>query len=101
MLDDRGSIPAEAEVVSLRHYFQTGYDAQPASYPMGMGVPCPGIKRQGREADHLSPSAVEINNPGHYTSVRPSWLHGVVFYVIKRRDNFTFFYIFVTIHLCC
>jgi hypothetical protein len=37
-----------------------------------------GIKRPGREADHLPPSSAEVNNTWSYTSTNPIRLHGVV-----------------------
>jgi hypothetical protein len=36
-LDDRGSIPAEAEYISSSLLIQTSSEAHPASYPMGTG----------------------------------------------------------------
>jgi hypothetical protein len=38
--------------------------SHPASYPIGTGVVSPGVKRQGREADHSSPSSAEAKNVG-------------------------------------
>jgi hypothetical protein len=37
---------------SLLHRALTGSEAHPASYPMGTGGLSPGVKWQGREADH-------------------------------------------------
>jgi hypothetical protein len=39
--------PAEAKNSSLRHRVQTGFQAHPASYPMGTGVSFPGGKAAG------------------------------------------------------
>jgi hypothetical protein len=56
---------------------------------MAKGPLFPGIKRPGRESDHLPPSRVEVKNNGaipllpHTTSWRSS-------YLIKRRDNLNF-----------
>jgi hypothetical protein len=47
------------QVFSLLHSVQTGSGAHPASYPM-----CTGVKRLGREADHLNPSSAEVKNGG-------------------------------------
>jgi hypothetical protein len=38
---------------SPHHNVQTGPDTHPASYPMGTKSSSVGVKRQGREADHL------------------------------------------------
>jgi hypothetical protein len=46
-LDDRGSIPREAEDVSSSPCFQTGSGAHLASYPMGTGGSFPGGKAAG------------------------------------------------------
>jgi len=44
---------------------------------MGNGGFCLGVKRQGREADHLSPTSAEVKNaPGYATT--PPMRHGVV-----------------------
>jgi len=42
------------------------------------GAPSVGVKRQGCEADHSSPSSAEIMNAWNYTSTPPIRLHGVV-----------------------
>jgi hypothetical protein len=51
---------AGAENFSLRHRVQTSTGAHPASYSIGTGVSPPGVKRPGREADHLPPSRAEV-----------------------------------------
>jgi hypothetical protein len=56
---------------------RTGSGAHPASYQMGTGATSPGIKRQGREADH-SPSSCVINNEWNYASTP---LHAFTAYV--------------------
>jgi hypothetical protein len=45
---------------SLFHFINTGSRAHPASYPMGIGGSFPGVKRQGREADHLPLTCAEV-----------------------------------------
>jgi hypothetical protein len=37
-----------------------------------------GVKRPGREADHLPPSSAEVKNAWSYTSTPPIRLHGMV-----------------------
>jgi hypothetical protein len=37
-----------------------------------------GVKRQGREADHLLPSSAENKNAWNYTYTPPARLHGVL-----------------------
>jgi hypothetical protein len=62
-LDDRGSIPTEAQDFNSSLCIQTGSGAHPAYYPMGTGGPFPGGKaRPGRDADHSPPSSAEVKN---------------------------------------
>jgi hypothetical protein len=65
-LDDRAievQSPAEAGEFSSNLCVQTGSGANPASCPMGTGGPFPGGKaRQGRDADHSTPSNAEVVN---------------------------------------
>jgi hypothetical protein len=61
-LDDRG-IGDRASVGQEFlpfHLLQKGSGAHPAPYPMCMKDPYPGVKRPGREADHSSPTSVEV-----------------------------------------
>jgi hypothetical protein len=51
---------------SLLHIVQTGSGVHPTSYKMG-----PGVKRQGREADHSPPTSAEVKNMWIYTSTPP------------------------------
>jgi hypothetical protein len=78
-MDDRVSIPGrDSDGVFL---FAT------ASRPtLGLSQPpiqcvaeafTPEVKRQGREADHSSPSSAEVKNAWSYTSTPPIRLHGV------------------------
>jgi hypothetical protein len=39
---------------------QTGSGVHPTSYKMGTGGSYPGVKRQGREADHSPPTSAEV-----------------------------------------
>jgi hypothetical protein len=50
---------------------QTGSGVHPTSYPMDTGVLSPGVKRQGREADHSPPTTAEVKNTWIYASSRP------------------------------
>jgi hypothetical protein len=65
-LDDRAigvRSPAGAKYFSSNLCVQTGFEAQPGSYPMGTGGPFPrGKARPGREADHSIPSSAEVKN---------------------------------------
>jgi hypothetical protein len=54
-LDGQGSILGRGEI-SL-----SGCGAHPSSYPTGTGALFPGFKRQGREADCLTPSSADVN----------------------------------------
>jgi hypothetical protein len=46
--------------MSLLHIVQTGSVVHPTSYKMGPGGSFPGVKRQGREADHSHPTSAEV-----------------------------------------
>jgi hypothetical protein len=41
------------------------------SYPMDTGALSPGVKRQGREADHSPPASAEVKKIWIYTSTPP------------------------------
>jgi hypothetical protein len=56
--------PAGRINFSLFHRVQTGSEAYPTSYSTGTGAFFPVIKRQGRDADHSSPSSAEVKNGG-------------------------------------
>jgi hypothetical protein len=49
---------------SLLHSVQTDSGAHQVSYPMGTGGSFPGVKWQGREADHSPPSSAEVKKGG-------------------------------------
>jgi hypothetical protein len=53
---------------SLLHIVQTGSGVHPTSYKMVTGVSFPGVKRQGREADHSPPTSAEVKKKWIYTS---------------------------------
>jgi hypothetical protein len=59
--DGPGSIPIK---FSLLHSVQTDSGAHPASYAIGTWGYFLGGKRQGREADHSSPSTAEVKKGG-------------------------------------
>jgi hypothetical protein len=48
-----------------------------------------GVKRPGREADHLPPSSVEVKNAWSYNST-PQCVF-MVWCLVKHKDNFTFY----------
>jgi hypothetical protein len=55
--------PAEAKDFPFNLWVRTNTGAQPASCPLGTGVPFPGGKaRPGRDSDHLPPSSAEVVN---------------------------------------
>jgi hypothetical protein len=56
---------------SLLHVVQTGYGVHPISYPMGTAGSFPGVKRPGREADHLPPTSAEVKKTWIYTCAPP------------------------------
>jgi hypothetical protein len=53
---------------SLLYIVQTGSGVHPISYKMGTGSSFPGVKRQGREADHSPPTSAEVKKTRIYTS---------------------------------
>jgi hypothetical protein len=64
---------------SLHHRVQTGSEAHPASYPLGIRVSFPGVKRPGREADNLPPSSAEVKVCVElylHSPYTPSWRGG-------------------------
>jgi hypothetical protein len=60
--------------MSVLHVVQTGSVSHPASYPMGTGGSFLGVKRPGRETDHLPPTSVAVDLYIH-SAIR---LHDVV-----------------------
>jgi hypothetical protein len=73
-LDDWGggsSSPGRVKKFSLLHIVQTGSGVHPTSYKMGTGGSYPGLKRQGRETDHSSPTSAEVKKMWIYTSIPP------------------------------
>jgi hypothetical protein len=51
------------------------------------GALSPGVKRQGREADHSPPTSAEVKKMWIYTSPHtPSWRGALL---LRHRDNFT------------
>jgi hypothetical protein len=53
---------------SLLHIVQTGSGVHPTSYKVGTGGSFPGVKRQGREADHSPLTSAEVKKMWIYTS---------------------------------
>jgi hypothetical protein len=51
------------------------------------GAPYLGVKRPGREADHLTPSSAEVKNEWSYTSTPPIRLYGVVLSLKIKGTN--------------
>jgi hypothetical protein len=43
----------------------------PSLYPVGTGALSPGLKRQGREADHSPSTSADVNKTWIYTSTLP------------------------------
>jgi hypothetical protein len=70
-LDDQGGREFETrwgQKCSLLHIVQTGSEVHPTSYKMGTAGSFPGLKRQGREADHSAPTSAEVKKMWIYTS---------------------------------
>jgi hypothetical protein len=62
------SSPDRVQKFLLLHIVQTGSGVHPTSYKMGTGGSFPGVKLQGREADHSPPTSAEVKNMWNYTS---------------------------------
>jgi hypothetical protein len=58
---------------SLHNHNQTGCEAHPTTYVMGVGALYEGVKQPEREAGHSSPSSVHVKNAWSYTST-PSYV---------------------------
>jgi hypothetical protein len=54
--------------LSLLHMAQTSSGAYPASHAMGIGGSFPGVKRQGREADHSLSTSADVRKTWIYTT---------------------------------
>jgi hypothetical protein len=70
-LEDYGggsSRPDSVKKFSLLRIVQTGSGVHPTSYKMGTAGSIPGVKRQGREADHSPPTSAEVKKMWNYTS---------------------------------
>jgi hypothetical protein len=65
------SSPGRVKKFSLLHIVQTGSGVHPTSYKMGTWVSFPGVKRQGREADHSPLTSAEVKKMWIYTSTPP------------------------------
>jgi hypothetical protein len=62
----------EGQEFSLLHVVQTGCaPPPPAANPMGTGTRSPGVKRPGRETEHLSPNSAEVKKMWIYKSTPP------------------------------
>lgn len=53
------------------HSIQTGYEAHPASYPIGSGGAFPRAKVAGHNAVHSSPSSDDVKNGGDIPPLPP------------------------------
>jgi hypothetical protein len=73
-LDDQRGREFESRYVHkflFLHVVQTGSGVHPTSYKMGTGGSFPGVKRQGREAEHSPPPSAEVKKMWIYTSTPP------------------------------
>jgi hypothetical protein len=57
-----GSIPSRGKRFFFLQSVQTGRGAHQISCLMGTGVVSAGVKRQGREDDHIPPSSCKVKN---------------------------------------
>jgi hypothetical protein len=90
-------VPAGAGNFSLHHRVQIGSDAHPLPIQWVLGVLSLGVKRPGREADHLSPPSAEVEEcvePYLHSPNTSSWRGAQL---RKVQDNFTFTFLPLTI----
>jgi hypothetical protein len=71
------------------HVIQSGSEAHPIQWVSRALFP--GVKRQGREADHSLPTSVAIKNTWIYTSTPPTRLHDVVLNKLSTGKTLSFF----------
>jgi len=79
----RGSIPGTGRHFILFATDQIGSGAHRSSCPMGTGVLSPGVKQQGREADHSPSSGAEVKEAWTCTSAPP--YVSMVWRLVKHR----------------
>jgi hypothetical protein len=61
-LDSQCLFPVADRDYSLSHIVRTFSTAHSPSYPEGIGIPLPGVKFLGREADQPLPSIPDVKN---------------------------------------
>jgi hypothetical protein len=72
-------VPTGTGNFSLYHRcVQAGSGTNPFSYTIGTRGSFPGVKRPGRETDHLPPYSAEVKNVWSYTSTPLIRLNGLV-----------------------
>jgi hypothetical protein len=59
-----------------------------------------GLKRPGRETDHLSPSSADVKSVWSYTSTPPIRLHGVVLSLKEAQGQLYLFLYHVIMRSC-
>ena len=77
-------IPERATDFLFSKIIQTGSETLSASYSMGTGVFCPGVKRPVRVVDYAHPPNAEVKNACSYIYTPTVYLHGL------GRENSTF-----------
>jgi len=89
----------------LRHRVQSNSWAHQPSYEMGTSDLSPGVKRPSREANHSSPSTVEVKNAWSYNSTPqhvfmalcliPQWMrHGTSLSTVTTLPSYFTFYLY-------
>jgi hypothetical protein len=86
-------LPAGVIDSCLPHRVRTSSGAQQSCIQWVHGFHYLGVKWPGREVGHLPPSSAEVKNMWSYTSAI-SYVFNV-WYLIKNRDNFTFFTVYL------
>jgi hypothetical protein len=83
-LDDRGSIPSRAGILSLRHCNQTGSTTHPSSYPVGTGGSLPGGKVTDVPVLQLSTTPLRRIGEWRYSTTHS--LTSLILLGIERRS---------------
>jgi len=73
-----GSISSRAREFSSHHCIKTALGPTQPPIQWVLGVLSAGVKWQGCEADHSSPSSAKVMNVWSYTSTPPMWCCGTL-----------------------
>jgi hypothetical protein len=88
-LDGRGSVPVRDKILPFSITSKSALGLTQPAIQWVSGTLYPGVKRQGREAHHSSPTSAEVENVGAILTLphTNSWCDAKF---IMHRDKFTF-----------